>query len=908
MLVGRLEEAAQVEALLDGLASGPAALVLEGEPGIGKSTIWADAVRRAEARGVRVLQARPAEVEAPLSFAALADMLGDLPAEVLGELPDPQQRALAAALLQAPAPAEGIDERAIAAAVLSVVRLLATERPLLLAVDDAQWLDVPSARALEFVARRLRAEPVGLLVAVRAATAASTPDRALADAARRILRVGPLSVGGLHELFKLHLGHSFARPVLVRIERVSGGNPLYALELARELGRGPVPSSELPPSADLAALVETRLGRLPARTRDALLEVAVLGQAPVALVDLEALAPAEDAGVVEVEHGRVRFAHPIFASVVYGRAGDARRRNVHRRLAGLVADPEEQARHLALGSVGPDAAVAEALEQAAGHAERRGAASSGADLMQLAVRLTPPADLDARVRRGIALGNLLYVSGSLRSAVAALEAVCDEAPPGRMRTEALVDLRGMVTLLGEHDRGAALIDEAIAQSDDRVLAARAHARRAWISFLEPDQVVAHSRAVLELIDETDAPGVHSFALQQLAGALLFAGQSAEHELIERSLPGQAHADAWTLSSIGAGWPGYFDDLATARARREELLARAEAEGNESERQAALAHLALLRLLAGQPREARSLALEALELAEQIEQEPMACVARYSLALAEAHLGALGRARELAEATLSWIGPPPHAASFVLATQAYAALGTVAFAEGDYGEADRWFSLADEACARWPEPAPFRYQGDHAEAVIALGEPERAEALVARLERRCAAIPRPSVCAAAARCRAQLAAAHGDLDAALAAAEAGCARLEGVELPVDRARALLVLGLVRRRRKEKRLARVALEEARAAFAAVEAPVWVARAEAELRRVRTREAAVALTATEEQIARMAAAGLTNRVIAERAFVSTKTVEANLARVYRKLGIGSRAQLARALDARRSHEALS
>jgi len=262
------------------------------------------------------------------------------------------------------------------------------------------------------------------------------------------------------------------------------------------------------------------------------------------------------------------------------------------------------------------------------------------------------------------------------------------------------------------------------------------------------------------------------------------------------------------------------------------------------------------------------------------------------------------ARAGADAVLGRLEDNPDATTERLARDV---LGITAFAVGEYEEADRQLSRADDidASLHVREPAAERFQADHAEAVIALGDLDRAERLVERLEARAERIPRPWICAVTARCRGLLLAARGDLDGALASVQDALDRQANLDMPVERARTLLVLGQVLRRRKQRRAARAVFEEALGVFEDVGASLWVARARTELARVPVRRASAQLTPTEERIAVLAAAGLTNRVVAEQIFVSPKTVEANLARVYRKLGIRSRAELGRAM-AEREHVA--
>ena len=233
-VIGREREIAVVSAFLDSVPRGPRVLLVEGEAGIGKSTVWFESVRLAEARGYRVLRARPAESEAKLSYAALADVLGSAFDDVRARLPDPQELALAAALLRVSSSGPA-DPRTAATAVVGVLTELVRERPVLVAIDDVQWIDLASRRALQFAARRLPA-PVGLFVTRRSGGAAEVPlelDRALAPNALERLVLGSLSLASLHHIVRERLGSSPTRPMIARIAEASGGNPFFAIEIAR---------------------------------------------------------------------------------------------------------------------------------------------------------------------------------------------------------------------------------------------------------------------------------------------------------------------------------------------------------------------------------------------------------------------------------------------------------------------------------------------------------------------------------------------------------------------------------------------------------------------------------------------------------------------------------------------------
>ncbi|MBA2571281.1 MAG: AAA family ATPase [Chloroflexi bacterium] len=421
-IVGRSAELATVSEFLDGTT--PArALLLRGDAGMGKTLLWHHVVTAAEERGRTTFAAQPTQSEMRLSFAALDDLVSGVPEASLAALPEPQRAALDAALLRsAGVPA---DQLAVSMAFVSLLTSTSRSTPVILAVDDAQWIDVPSARVLEFSLRRTAEHDVLFVITVRTGEPAPLADallHALPDPVTRTLEVGPLSLGALHRLFSSRLGQSFPRPTLVKLEQASGGNPLVALEIARALLDSVetlAPGAPLPASRSLRQLLGRRIVCLSRATREALLVMAgspdsdteTVARA-LAIEDVgELLAPAEAAGIVEQDRGRLRFGHPLMASVVYRAASPARLRELHGRLAEVATDVEERARHLALSTETADETVASALEQAAMRASRRGAPDAAAELMVLARTLTPPTDRASATRRLLAAGEAMLVAG-----------------------------------------------------------------------------------------------------------------------------------------------------------------------------------------------------------------------------------------------------------------------------------------------------------------------------------------------------------------------------------------------------------------------------------------------------------------------------------------------------------------
>jgi DNA-binding NarL/FixJ family response regulator len=902
-LVGRHSELACVDSFLDHSRRGLQALALAGPAGIGKTTIWQEAVHRAQEQCRFVLSARASGAEVKLAYAGLADLLDAVEPDPFDALAPLQRNAIDVALLRAEAGENVVDERAVATGLLSLLREIARAGPLLVAVDDAQWLDSATATALRFAVRRLEGVPVGVLVTVRIGVdRPATFERAVPDGRRVELELGGLGVAPLHEVLKAVLGRSFPRPVLVRIASASDGNPFYALEIARELERTGIAAAgvPLPVPKEARALARSRLGGLPDATLEVLLVAASVSRPTAAVVEVEALAPAEEADVVRVDgDGRVQFTHPLLASAVYESAPVARRRRVHKLLAGRLTDPEVRARHLALAAAGPDETTAQALDRATDVVASRGAVAVAVELKALALRMTPSDDARSLMRRRHELAQRLYFAGDASGARRELEQIRDTVSPGDERAEVLLDLGSVIWTQGDVGEGLALLSQALEEGESPSLRARIHSRVSLMSD-DCDVGLKHAQAALTLIDEHEDPLLYSFALHNMARWKLYAIGVADHQAVERGMRLQREIAAWEVSSVPAYWARDFDDFDTARSRFEELLRVFRERGDEARGCGALAHLAVVESMTGRIDRARNLAAEACELAEQTEQETWLNVALWARGQVCLRAGELADARTAAAEVLRRLENHPDR---TIERMARDVLGVVAFAVSDFEEADRQLSLADEIdeALHVREPATERWQADHAEAVIALGDLDRAEQLIARLEQRAERIPRPWIATVAARSRGLLLSARGDLDGALEAIERALDEQTTLDMPLERGRTLLALGQLLRRRKERREARTRLQQAQAIFEEVGAVHWAERARSELARIPVRRAPSDLSATEETIASLATTGLTNRAIAERIYISPKTVESNLARIYRKLGIHSRAELGRAMAER-------
>ena len=385
-IIGRRADLQALAGFVEALPRGGQALLIEGDAGIGKTALWREGVRTAQEHGVRLLSARAAHAETRIAFATIGDLIAPALDEALPLLPPVQRRALEIAMVLREPDGPPPETRVLGLAVVSIMRALAREQALLLALDDVQWVDASSAAILSFAVHRLEGQPVGVLATVRGrpVRAPLDLDRAFASFGR--VPVGQLSIGALHRLLWARLSLNLSRPALVRVHETTGGNPFYALELGRALADGAISldGGHVPLPASLESVVASRLGTLPAQARDTLVAVAALAAPSVVL--LEALAPAavddielaRKRGVLELDGDRIRFAHPLLAPACYTAMPLHRRRRLHRRLASLDVDSEERARHLAIAATGPDEAIAAALETAAAQARARGAAQAAA--------------------------------------------------------------------------------------------------------------------------------------------------------------------------------------------------------------------------------------------------------------------------------------------------------------------------------------------------------------------------------------------------------------------------------------------------------------------------------------------------------------------------------------------------
>jgi len=900
-IVGRNEELASVTAFVDGVRDGPAALVLEGEAGIGKSTLWLAGVDHARSQGLRVLSSRPAEAERSMAHAGLGDLLEDVLDEVLPLLSLPRQRALKVALLRDDASDEPVDHRALAVAVRDVLQLLSGREPILIALDDVQWLDASSSSALAFALRRLGASRVLLLLARRLVDGSPPPgpDEALDRERVRRLTIGPLSVGALHRLLRDWLGTPFARQTLLRIHEQSGGNPFFALELARVLDPDVDPALLFKVPKTLEGLLRARLAGLPAPAREALGLASALGATPESLLERagvlsDALDAATAAHAIERADGIVRFTHPLLPSVLYHDLGD-RRRSVHARIASIVDDPLVRARHLALSMETPDGEVAAELDDAATIALGRGAPEVAAELCEHAARLTPPEARDERSARALAAARGHQAAGEWTRARAIATNLLAETKADGWHAEALMLLAELESV----ERAAELLEEALLEAASRpALQSVIHCRLAWARRFRPG--FDHARAALELAEGLDDDVLRERARAVRAILDWFAGKAeapddlvalAQH--LPRALGGERLVQEATQAIVNTLAPLSRRDDARAWLEREDREWR---ERDEPRSARALWGLAWVEFWTGGWELAAEHAAHAHEIALQYGLEvpqdhlPIAVIAvhRNELELAREHSE---RALDLAKGQFGF-HPPQH----------LAVLGLVALGSGDSRTALELLGQADDRAAvlGWGEPSVRWWTADHAELLLEVGRIDEAVRLLDVWEADAVRVARAWVLAQVTRCRGLVAAARGDVESGGALLAQAVVEHAAVGDPFGRARALLALGTVRRRTRQKRSAREAIEAAVDGFEAIGAVGWTAKARAEIGSIGGRVRVEGLTAAERRVVSLAAEGRTNREIAAALFLGERTVASHLTHVYAKLGVRSRTELARKVQA--------
>jgi DNA-binding CsgD family transcriptional regulator len=900
--IGRGSELSEVERFL--VSPGPGrALVLCGEAGIGKSTLWEAGVELARSRGFLTLCARASEAEAQLPFAGLADLLETVDTEVLGELPAPQRHALEVAVRRAESADSPPEPFAISSGLLGVLRLLSGRGRLLVAVDDLPWLDRASAAALAFAARRLAGRDVRHLVSRRGGRA-SELEGVLEPAGVVRLEVVPLSFAAISRLLADRLGGSLPRRVVRQLFETSQGNPLFALELGRALVERGLPEIgvALPVPEVLDELFGSRVRALTPEVRRALLGVALSGGLSgdelAAAVDPLAIEDAQAAGVLIVDGTRVRASHPLLAAAASAQSSARERRELHLALARAVGDQVLRARHLAMATNAPDAKLAGELSVAAARAAALGAVQDAAELGRHALRLTPPGDGEYDERL-LALARHLVSAGEHPRASELLTERIDGLPPGPARAAAYLLLGEGAPLSVEEEHLAHAIAES---AGDPGLRAQVLARQAQVLAVHRVARIAEAE---ELASEALAtarsagPDAERRALVALAWAQVMRGRTID-ELVERSAELPPITSSLYESSVErpAGVRFAFrGELARAREVFRRLLASAEERGEARSGAVLIGQLCEVELRAGDISQGAR-GLEEWDQWTALEPEASQFHTRADAVLA-ALRGEPERATELGAKALeasesSGVGWDR--------LDALRATGLAALLDREPERAAASFGAVWEYTVREgvEDPGAFPVAGDLVEALAESGRLEEATEVIGRLDRLAYEQQHPWGLATVKRAKAAVGLAEGYDDAGAQQLAEAAAAYRALGLGFDSARSLLFLGRVQRRFKKRAAARHSLEDARSAFDQLGCLGWADLASAELARVSGRRPATSggLTASEQRVAELVASGLSNKEIAAQLFVSVYTVEAHLSNAYAKLGVRSRTQLARHL----------
>ena len=887
-LIGRQSELDYVERFVGDVRTGTHGLVVFGEPGIGKTAFWRHAIARCREAGCQLLITRPSEEEMPLSGCGLVDLLEESAVDLdrLRAEEDPLE---------------------CGRTVLEALRRLAASGPTVVAIDDLQWLDSVSARALRYALRRADREPLGVLGTARSAQ----PDplgirETLPPGRSETVELGPLSLGALRRLLSGTVA-AISRPALAQIHSLSGGNPLYALELARAMPDGRR-STDIALPGSLRTALEHRLDALPARLEPVLEAVSALGATSVQSLrnllpesDVDAILEAAIAEQVLAldEDLSVRFAHPLLGSVVYTSLSPLARRSLHARLAAQATEPDVRARHLALSTDDPDESIASLLERAATRAAGRGANDLASEFAGHGRRLTPVADEASVRRRALAEIEYLAAAGEVRQALSRADRLVRSLAPGPERVEALVQRAELED--DDRDTAEALLLGALdeAGTDER-LRGRVFHRLAQLRRLRAGDLpgaIDAARSSLALAEDCGDPTLELHAAAYL-GHLEALGGKPRPDLMDRAVRLEAELGVQPLSirprSLLAMHRLWAGDLPAARALLDAVQAEAARAGNEMKQPQHFYISALVENASGNLELAHTLAARGLEAALDAENTYAERELLYPLARAEAWLGREQEARATAqrlceEASTHGVKP--------LLVRAASVLGLLALSLDDLESACDELARAADLLERmgFANPGAFRVLPDAIEALARSEELSAAEALHERLESEAAAAG-PWSHAAVERARGALLLARGDAERAADVLDGAAACFQSLEHGPDTARALLLRAQALLRAGRRSLAAEVAAAAHARFSAMGATLWEARALELLERLQPGRAAGRLTAAETRVAALVAKGMKNREIGQALFMSVATVEAHLTRIYRKLDIRSRTELAR------------
>ncbi|HZN84348.1 MAG TPA: AAA family ATPase [Mycobacterium sp.] len=904
-----LDDAA-VGDLLTAAKTRPSALLIQGEAGIGKTTFWQFAVDRARERGFRVLTARASQAETVHAYATVGDLVADVEPTLMARIPDLQHRALDRVLMRASGEGPEANQQMVAAAFMSVIEALSANAPPLIAVDDVHWLDSSSRAVMAFAVRRLK-NRVGVLFTEReehdTVNALSWLQLATGDEIGKV-RVSPLGLHELHALIKNRIGRSFPHPTMVRIAEVSGGNPLYALELARAIDAEGGGEHQVFPRS-LANLVRMRIARLDGRALDVLVAAACLPQPTVDMLVgvtgttveevVELLEEPESAGIIALDGNRVSFTHPVLARGVYANAAPARRRYWHRAWSEALSEPESKARHLALAATSSDQETLAALDAAAAVVRGRGAPAAAAELLDLAIGLGG----DTPMRRFAAAEHHLR-SGDAARAQEVLKPGIDQMEPGPFRALMMFGYAVILMHTEGYSQAADVLYEAIddATGDPTVLVEVLM----MLAFAQINEGIyetapQHARRALAEAEAAAQPVLISQALASWAYVSFHCGSGYDETAMTRALELEDHAGdvpipfrASAVDALLMAWTGRLEESATALDALTTQLVR---RGGEIEMLFVAYNSVLVNVWLGRYVEARHFAEDTFRRVEEIGGSAIRGLGLAMRGWVAVHAGHEQEARADLTAALESAARSESSSWWV--DLALTGLARLEVSAGRHAEALNVLAplLAVADTVPNTEISKMEYLPDAIEAMVISGRFEEAEVLIDRLERDGRELGRAWMVLVAARCRGMWLAASGDVEAAVRVVAQAADAHRGLRMPLEHARTQLLLGQLYRRLRQKQAAAAALDQALRTFEQLDNPLWAARVHAERARVNVRPGhGVDLTPSEQRVAELAAEGLSNREIAAAVYVSAKTVESVLTRVYRKLGVRSRAMLGR------------
>jgi DNA-binding CsgD family transcriptional regulator len=900
-LIGRDSELSRLRGLVDPPPADSRVLVLLGEAGLGKTVLLADAERQARSAGLRVLSAAGRESERDLAFAGLHQLLRPV-LDRVAALPDRQARALIGALALSPDPVAP-DALLTGLAVLTLLSLLAQDSPLLVLVDDAQWVDPASLDALAFAAPRLESERLALLLAARGAAPPAGFERGYPE-----LRLEPLSTQDAARLLDAqpHPPHGRARE---QVLEQAAGNPMALIELAKVIAADPASgrrwaSEPLPPTQRVAAIITAQYRALPQATREALLLAAVADSpdvpAGVPGLTAGALVPAENAGLIRVDSAGIQFSHPLVRAAVYHAAPFAERAAAHLKIADtLRGQPDRYAWHLAAAALNPDERVAALLEETAAQAQRRGGLAAAARALERAAELSPGKPDQAR--RLLAAGQLARDTGQsdwVQELAARVLALTTD--PELRITARYLSAWALIWSNRHTDALPALISVAeqapsrlpVAWSAIGLAATVAYhsgtpaGRQAVLATFnrmhEPPEPSAHWAAdIADVIRLWIRVSTDPFGKRgELIPALRLVSGTVEDQ-------GSVGAEAWLLDETELAVRLLREDLSRVRGR-----------GSYGP---VLSALLWAYIDSGRWDETLVTARETADTAAAYKMDTIAASADLATATVLAMRGHHDRVQPLITSALAKVDATADRAT---AARARHAAGIAALAEGSYATAYARLRKLFDA-----DGTPLHYHVSYlaiADLAAAAARAERhleAQTLIERALAQVDPAPGPRLDQLAARARALLA------EPATAEAHFGKALADpaGDAWPFERAQLQLDYGEWLRRQRRINDAKPVLAAALETLRRLDATPWIRRAEAELRAcgvtaqaAATAPAALAeLTAQQRQIVILASQGLTNGEIADRLFLSPRTVASHLYNSYPKLGIAGRHQLRDLVD---------